>query len=69
MQLPGTLTAEELDSWARAAAKHNVRVTYRVAGQSQTTTRVMAHAEYMRWADQARHNGYELVKAEQERRE
>lgn len=69
MNLPGTLTAEELESWARAAAKHNVRVRYRVQGQEQVTTREMAHVEYLRWNEQARRNGYALVSVEQIRKD
>lgn len=67
--LPGTLTVEEVESWARQAERHNVRVTYRVVGQEQSTTRTMAHPEYLRWAREARNNGYQLLAAEQVRRE
>lgn len=45
----------------------DVRVTYRVVGQEQTTTRTMRHDEYAEWASQLRKGGYELVKAEQVR--
>lgn len=62
------LSPEEIESWAREAGRTNVRVTYRVTGQQIPTTRTMAHAEYMRWVSQMAANGYELVKAEQERR-
>jgi len=69
MNLPGTLTSEEIESWVRAAAKHNVRVRYRVEGQEQVTTREMAHAEYLRWNEQSRRNGYTLVSVEQIRKD
>jgi hypothetical protein len=60
---------EEIDSWAREAGKRNVRVTYRVTGQQIPTTRTMGFEEYHRWAGQLRANGYELVRAEQVRKE
>jgi hypothetical protein len=63
------VTLEEIDSWAREAGKRNVRVTYRVAGQQIPTTRTMAHEEYIRWVGQLSANGYELVRAEQVRKE
>ena len=68
MNLPGTLTPEEIESWAKAAAKQNVRVRYRVEGQEQVTTREMGHAEYLRWNQEARANGYTLMSAEQIRK-
>lgn len=67
--LPGSLTAEEIESWARDASRKDVRVTYRVTGQQATTTRAMGWAAYMRWTSEARNNGYELVRAEQVARE
>lgn len=64
-----SISPEELDSWARDAEKRNVRVTYRVKGQQVPNTRTMAHVEYLRWVEDMSTNGYELVAAEQVRKE
>lgn len=61
------LDAEEIETWAREAARYNVRVTYRVKGQEIPTTRTMAHSAYHRWVRDMGRNGYELVRAEQVR--
>ncbi len=62
-----SLTAEEIESWAREAEKHQVRVKYRVKGQEQASTKTMAHVEYLRWVADMDNNGYQLVSAEQVR--
>lgn len=42
-----------------------VRVTYRVKGQQQSTSRELAHRHYVEWVRDMDANGYELLQAEQ----
>lgn len=53
--------------WGKDASTLPVRVTYRVKGQRQTTTRTMPHNDYIDWTFNMNANGYELVRAEQVR--
>lgn len=45
-----------------------VRITYRVKGQEQTTTREMEHRHYLTWLARMKADGYELLRVEQVRK-
>lgn len=42
-----------------------VRITYRLKGQQQTTSRELKHRHYVEWVRDMDANGYELMQAEQ----
>lgn len=60
-----SISVSDIEEWARQAEKQKVRVTYRVKGQEQTTTRTFGYTEYLKWAADLDRNGYQLVQAQQ----
>ncbi len=51
------------------ARQPKVRVTYRVKGQQQATSRTLTHRHYLEFARDLDVNGYELLEAGQVREE
>lgn len=63
-------THEEFEHivYGKRDTRPRVTVTYRVAGQQQTTSRSFSHEAYLRFVGDMAANGYEMLGAEMETR-